>query len=49
MSPHQEQLLQLLKERSFRRGTFKLASGDTSSYYIDGKMSEVFSRGAHDL
>jgi orotate phosphoribosyltransferase len=37
----------LLKERSFRLGTFKLASGDTSNYYIDGRMTEVFSKGAH--
>jgi orotate phosphoribosyltransferase len=36
-------LLQLLKDRSFRRGTFRLASGGTSTYYIDGKMTEVFS------
>jgi orotate phosphoribosyltransferase len=39
-------LLQLIKERSFRRGTFRLASGDTSSYYIDGRMTVVHSRGA---
>jgi orotate phosphoribosyltransferase len=36
-------LLQILKERSFRRGTFKLASGGTSDYYIDGRMTVVFS------
>jgi orotate phosphoribosyltransferase len=36
-------LLQLLKERSFRRGTFRLASGETSTYYIDGRMTAVFS------
>jgi orotate phosphoribosyltransferase len=36
-------LLQLLAERSFRRGTFELASGGTSDYYIDGRMTEVFS------
>jgi orotate phosphoribosyltransferase len=47
MSESERQLLQLLKERSFRLGTFKLASGDTSNYYIDGKMTEVFSQGAH--
>jgi orotate phosphoribosyltransferase len=40
-------LLQLLTARSFKRGTFQLASGGTSTYYIDGKMSEVFSEGAH--
>src|SRR5215831_16164891 len=46
MSESEQRLLQLLKERSLRFGTFRLASGGTSSYYIDGKMSEVFSRSA---
>jgi orotate phosphoribosyltransferase len=46
MSDPEKQLLQLLKSRSFKRGTFKLASGDASTYYIDGKMTEVFSAGA---
>jgi orotate phosphoribosyltransferase len=46
MSEAEKQLLQLLKDRSFKLGTFRLASGDTSTYYIDGKMTEVFSRGA---
>jgi orotate phosphoribosyltransferase len=47
MSDAETQLLQLLKERSFARGSFRLASGDTSDYYIDGRMTEVFSLGAH--
>lgn len=47
MSKAEDHLLQLLKERSFKIGAFRLASGDTSNYYIDGKMTEVFSRGAH--
>jgi orotate phosphoribosyltransferase len=47
MSPAEEQLLQLLKDRAFQLGTFRLASGGTSSYYIDAKMVEVFSKGAH--
>jgi orotate phosphoribosyltransferase len=46
MTDREEQLLALLKERSFRRGTFRLASGDTSDYYIDGRMTVVFSRAA---
>src|SRR5437868_5252962 len=46
MTDLESQLLALLKERSFKRGTFRLASGDTSSYYIDGKMTQVFSAGA---
>ena len=40
-------LLAILKERSFKRGEFKLASGATSDHYIDGKMSLVFSASAH--
>lgn len=46
MSEAEQQLLQLLKTRSLQFGTFRLASGATSSYYIDGKMSEVYSRSA---
>jgi orotate phosphoribosyltransferase len=48
MSPAESQLLELLKERSFKRGgPFRLASGGVSDYYIDGKMSEVYSESAH--
>jgi orotate phosphoribosyltransferase len=47
MTPAQTRLFQLLKDRSFQRGSFRLASGATSDYYIDGKMSEVFSESAH--
>jgi orotate phosphoribosyltransferase len=47
MSETEEQLLQLLKERSFKKGCFRLASGGVSSYYIDGRMTVVSSRGAH--
>ncbi len=47
MTDAELQLLRLLRERSFRQGTFKLASGDTSDYYVDGKMTEVFSTGAY--
>jgi len=43
MTAAEMQLLQLLKDRSFKRGTFRLASGGISDYYIDGKMTEVFS------
>jgi orotate phosphoribosyltransferase len=46
MSDAETQLLQLLTERSFKRGSFRLASGGMSSYYIDGKMSQVFSESA---
>ena len=47
MSAVETQLLQLLKERSFKRGAFRLASGDVSDYYIDGRMTAVFSEAAH--
>ena len=46
MSPAETQLLQLLKDRSFQRGTFRLASGSTSDYYIDGRMTAVYSEAA---
>ncbi len=46
MSEPERQLFEILKERSFKRGEFRLASGGVSNYYIDGKMTEVFSRGA---
>src|SRR5207244_214178 len=46
MSKIETQLLQLLKERSFKLGTFHLASGDVSNYYIDGRTTAVFSEGA---
>ena len=48
MSPDETQLLQLLITRSFKfnRGGFRLASGDKSDYYIDGKMTQVYSEGA---
>jgi orotate phosphoribosyltransferase len=47
MTDAEQQLLQLLTERSFKRGTFKLASGGTSEYYIDGRTSAVFSDAAY--
>ena len=43
MSPTEAKLLQLLKDRSFKSGSFRLASGDMSSYYIDGRMTAVYS------
>jgi orotate phosphoribosyltransferase len=47
MSETEARLLRLIRDRAFRRGTFRLASGGTSDYYIDGKMIEVFSESAH--
>ncbi len=46
MTDAERKLLQLLTERSFRRGQFTLASGQQSTYYIDGKMSQVYSKSA---
>jgi orotate phosphoribosyltransferase len=46
MSDAERQLLAILKDRSFRRGRFRLVSGGWSDYYIDGKASEVFSGSA---
>ena len=47
MTALEKQLFQLLKDRSFQRGTFRLASGAVSDYYIDGKMAEAFSESAY--
>ena len=47
MTDAEKQLLALLNERSFRRGSFRLASGDESDYYIDGRMTAVHSEGAY--
>jgi orotate phosphoribosyltransferase len=47
MTATEQQLLEILKARSFKRGEFKLASGGTSDYYIDGRMSAVYSAAAH--
>jgi orotate phosphoribosyltransferase len=46
MSNIEQQLLELLKKRSFQRGAFQLASGGVSDYYIDGRTSAVFSESA---
>jgi orotate phosphoribosyltransferase len=46
MTDAETRLLKLIRRRAFRRGTFRLASGDTSSYYIDGRMVEVYSESA---
>jgi orotate phosphoribosyltransferase len=46
MTEAETKLLQILQERSFKRGTFRLASGGTSDYYIDGRTAEVSSTAA---
>lgn len=47
MSENERRLLEILKARSFKLGQFRLASGGTSDYFIDGKMTEVYSEGAY--
>src|SRR5215471_4946098 len=47
MTAAETQLFQLLCDRSFQRGSFRLASGALSNYYIDGKTSEVFSESSY--
>ena len=50
MTGSEQQLLELLKTRSFKRAPagkpFRLASGEMSEYFIDGKMTAVSSAGA---
>lgn len=50
MTDAERQLLDILKRRSFKRAPagepFKLASGELSEYFIDGKMTAVSSEGA---
>ena len=51
MTDAEQRLLQFLKQRSLHLAPpgepFKLASGDTSTYYIDGRMAALSSRGAY--
>jgi orotate phosphoribosyltransferase len=50
MTAAEAELLRLLKERSLRTdGPFKLASGETSSYYIDARTTVISSAGAHAI
>ena len=43
---HQERLKQILLEKSVKRGNFTLASGKSSPYYIDGKLTTLDPEGA---
>lgn len=42
-----EELRQILIERSIRKGDFTLVSGRKSTYYINGKMTSLHSRGLY--
>lgn len=44
---HRDELLRILVARSLQKGDFTLASGQKSSYYIDGKLSTLDARGAY--
>lgn len=46
MSPEGAKLLQVLAEKSFRLGQFKLSSGGTSDYYIDCRTTTLDAQGA---
>src|SRR5579884_4104503 len=46
MSAARQELLQLLAQKSFRLGQFKLSSGGTSDYYIDCRTTTLDARGA---
>jgi|SRR5690242_2733064 len=46
MSPERAKLLQVLAEKSFRLGHFKLSSGGTSDYYIDCRITTLDAQGS---
>ena len=46
MSAERAKLLQVLAEKSFRLGQFKLSSGGTSDYYIDCRITTLDAQGA---
>jgi orotate phosphoribosyltransferase len=46
MDQRRQRLADLIKERSFRRGSFTLASGKQSTYYFDSKPTMLHPEGA---
>jgi orotate phosphoribosyltransferase len=46
LSELREDLLALLKRDAFKKGTFVLSSGKTSSYYLDGRIITMTPEGA---
>jgi orotate phosphoribosyltransferase len=44
---HRDELRDLLLKKSLKKGDFTLSSGHKSTYYIDGKLSTLDSRGAY--
>lgn len=45
-SARREELLQIVKARSFRQGTFTLSSGEVSNLYFNMKQTMMYPRGA---
>jgi orotate phosphoribosyltransferase len=46
VSSERTQLLELLAQKSFRLGNFKLSSGGTSDYYVDCRVTTLDAEGA---
>ncbi|ADH85218.1 orotate phosphoribosyltransferase [Desulfurivibrio alkaliphilus] len=46
MNDHQR-LKQIIREKSYRQGTFKLSSGKESDFYIDGKQTTLDAEGGY--
>lgn len=46
MSQERSKLLQILAEKSFRLGQFKLSSGGSSDYYIDCRITTLHAQGS---
>lgn len=42
-----ERLKTIILEKSYRKGNFKLSSGKTSDFYIDGKQTTLSAEGAY--
>ena len=42
-----ERLKKIIIEKSYRKGTFRLTSGKTSDFYIDGKQTTLSAEGAY--
>ncbi len=43
---YRQRLKEILLEKSYRKGTFTLTSGNTSDFYIDGKQTTLSAEGA---
>ncbi|TBV79280.1 MAG: orotate phosphoribosyltransferase [Desulfobulbaceae bacterium] len=44
---NRQRLKQIIREKSYRQGTFKLCSGKDSDFYIDGKQTTLDAEGAY--